>query len=140
MLFLGRRQRIAPRHDRDRRTACSLGWVDETETTVDRTGERARRREARALITAYHEEQLALLLERVRAGFVRLDAGESNVFDLDELMHHYERSAGELWKFCGSSGGAWVRAARTLEFLRDQGDEPDWWDAGASRGRRGQED
>jgi len=114
--------------------------VDETETTVDPTGERARRREARVLIAAYHEEQLGLLLGRVREGFVRLDAGEIDVFDVDDLIHHYKRSAGELWRFCGSSGGAWVRAARTLEFLRDQGDEPDWWEAGASRGRRGQDD
>jgi hypothetical protein len=114
--------------------------VDETETTVDPTGERARRREARVFIAAYHEEQLGLLLMRVREGFVRLDAGEIVVFDLDEMMQHYKRSAAELWKFCGSSGGAWLRAARTLAFLREQGDEPDWWEAGASRGRRGQED
>ena len=132
--------RIVPRHDRDRRTACNLGWVDEGETTVDGMGERARRREARALIAAYHEEQLGLLLERVREGFVRLDAGEINVFELDELIHHYKRSAAELWKFCGSSGGGWVQAARTLAFLHDEGDEPDWWEAGASRGRRGRED
>lgn len=132
--------RIAPRHDRDRRPACSLGWVDEKETTVDRMGERARRREARALIAAYHEEQLALLLERVREGFVRLDAGEINVFELDELIHQYKRSAAELWKFCGSSGSAWVRATRTLAFLHEEGDGPDWWEAGAPRGRRDRED
>ncbi|HVA90560.1 MAG TPA: hypothetical protein VNL71_12050 [Chloroflexota bacterium] len=92
------------------------------------------------MIAAYHEEQLALLLERVREGFVRLDAVDLNVFELDELIHHYKRSAAELWKFCGSSGGAWVRAARTLAFLREEGDEPDWWEAGASRGRHGRED
>ncbi|MDA8358801.1 MAG: hypothetical protein M0Z95_21465 [Actinomycetota bacterium] len=114
--------------------------MDEGETTVDGMGERASRREARALIAAYHEEQLGLLLERVREGFVRLDAGEINVFELDELIHHYKRSAAELWRFCGSSGGGWVRAARTVEFLHDEGDKPDWWGAGASRGRRGRED
>jgi hypothetical protein len=103
-------------------------------------GERARRREARVLIAAYHEEQLGLLLERVRDGFVRLDAGEIDVFELDELIHHYKRSAVELWKFCGSSGGAWVRAARTLAFLREKGDAPDWWEAGAPPGRRGRQD
>ena len=92
------------------------------------------------MIAAYHEEQLGLLLDRVREGFVRLDAGEIKVFDLDEMMHHYKRSAVELWKFCGSSGGGWVRAARTLAFLREEGDEPDWWEAGSSRGRRGEED
>ncbi len=92
------------------------------------------------MIAAYHEEQLGLLLERVREGFVRLDAGGIKVFDLDELIHHHKRSAAELWKFCGSSGGAWVRAARTLAFLRYEGDEPDWWEAGAPRGRHGRED
>lgn len=113
--------RIVPRHDRDRRTACSLGWVDEGETTVDGMGECARRREARALIAAYHEEQLGLLLERVKEGFVRLDAGEINVFELDELIHHYKRSAAELWKFCGSSGGGWVRAPADAGVLARRG-------------------
>jgi hypothetical protein len=36
---------------------------------------RAQRRAARQTIAAYHEEQLGLLLERVRAGFARSDAG-----------------------------------------------------------------
>lgn len=92
------------------------------------------------MIGAYHEEQLGLLLERVREGLVRLDADQSNVFELDELTHRYKRSAGELWKFCGSSGGGWVRAARTLAFVPDEGDKPDWWGAGASRWHHGRED
>jgi hypothetical protein len=120
--------------------ACSLGRVDEGETAVGAMGARARRRGARALIAAYHKQPLGLLLERVREGFVRSDAGEIDVFELDELIHRYKRSAAELWKFCGSSGGGWVRAARTLAFLREEGDEPDWWEAGAPRGRRGRED
>lgn len=132
--------RNSPCHNPGRRMACSLGCVEESGRSVDPTGERARRRDARALIAAYHEEQLRLLLERVREGFVRLDAGEIDVFDLDELIHHYKRSAAELWKFCGSSGGAWLRAAQTLSFLREEGDEPDWWEAGSPRERRGRED
>jgi hypothetical protein len=36
----------------------------------------------------------------VRAGFAQLDSGEIDEFDLDDLIHHYKRSAGELWKFC----------------------------------------
>jgi hypothetical protein len=91
-------------------------------------------------MAAYHQEQLGLLLDRVRDGFVSLDAGEIDVFELDELIHRYKRSAAELWKFCGSSGGVWVQAARTVTFWREQGDEPDWWEAGAPRGRRGRED
>jgi hypothetical protein len=55
------------------------------------TSERAGRREARAVIGAYHEEQLRLLLEHIRSGFARLDAGEIDPFELDDLIHHYKR-------------------------------------------------
>jgi hypothetical protein len=99
-----------------------------------RTGERSRRRAARKTIGVYHE-QLRALLERVRAGFASLDAGEIDAFELDDLIQHYKRSARELWKFCGSSGSDWERAVQTLQFLRDSGDEPDWWQAGAPRRR-----
>jgi len=102
----------------------------------DGGGERARRREARETVAAYHEEQLRALLEHVREGFARLDAGEIDAFELDEVIHHYKRSARELWKFCGSSGSEWARAANALAFSREQGDEPDWWQAGKPRGRR----
>jgi hypothetical protein len=99
------------------------------------TGERAQRREARKVIGAYHEEQLRALLEHVRDGFGRLDRGEIDAFELDDIIHHYKRSARELWKFCGSSGSEWVRAVGTLELLRKEGDEPNWWEAGVPRGR-----
>jgi hypothetical protein len=102
----------------------------------DRAGERSRRRAAREIIGAYHEQQLRLLLEHVRSGFARLDAGEIDAFDLDDLIHHYKRSARELWKFCGSSGSDGQRAAHTLALRRDSGEEPDWWQAGASQARR----
>lgn len=103
----------------------------------DRAGERARRRAARETLAAYHDQQLRALLERVRTGFARFDAGEIDAFDLDDLIHHYKRSALELWKFCGSSGSDWQRAASALAYCQEQGDEPDWWQAGATRGRRG---
>jgi hypothetical protein len=101
------------------------------------TSERAQRLAARKTIAAYHEEQLRGLLEHVREGFARLDAGEIDVFELDDIIHHYKRSARELWKFCGSSGSEWMRAVGMLEFLREQDDEPDWWEAGFPRARRG---
>jgi hypothetical protein len=93
-------------------------------------GERARRRAAREVIGAYHEEQLRGLLEHVREGFTRLDCGEIDAFELDELIQRYKRAARELWKFCGSSGSGWERAVKMLEFLREAGEEPDWWSAG----------
>lgn len=61
-------------------------------------GERARRRAEREMVAAYHKEQLASLLEHVRQGFDRLAAGEIDEFEMDELIHHYSRSAKELWK------------------------------------------
>ena len=100
------------------------------------TGERAQRRAARKTIAAYHEEQLRALLEHVREGFARLDAGEIDAFELDDVIHHYKRSARELWKFCGSSGSEWERAASALALWREEGEEPDWWEAGAPRHRR----
>lgn len=100
---------------------------------ADRVGQKARRRAAREAIAAYHEQQLGLLLDHVRRGFTRWEAGEIDPFELDELIHRYSRSAQSLWKFCGSSGSAWERAAGTLELLREQGEEPDWWAAGEQR-------
>ena len=66
-----------------------------------------------------------------------MDAGEIDVFELDELIHRYKRSARELWKFCGQTGADWERAAGMLEFLGDQGEPlPDWWSAGEPRRER----
>ena len=92
-----------------------------------RSDDKAERREARAVIAVYHQEQLRALLEHVRAGFADLDAGKIDEFDLDDLIHRYKRAAKDLWTFCGSSGGQWLHAARTLAYLREQGEEPDWW-------------
>jgi hypothetical protein len=66
------------------------------------------------------------------AGFVAI-----NVFELDELIHYYNKCAPELWKFCSLTGGDPVRALRTLEFLREQGEAPpDWWAVGEDPRRR----
>lgn len=96
--------------------------------------ERERRRAARELISEYHEAELRKLLGHVREGFRRLDAGEIDLFDLDDIVHRYKRSAQKLWSFCGSSGAVWEHAARTIEWLREQGEEePDWCEAGEPR-------
>jgi hypothetical protein len=94
--------------------------------------DKAARRAARQLIAGYHDEQLRLLLEHVRDGFSRLDAGEIDAFELDELIHRYGKCAAKLWGFCGSSGGQLLQAARNLAYLRENRDEPDWWAVGAS--------
>ena len=111
----------------------SLRTVAETGDTERRSAEKAERRAAREIIAAYHQSELRTLLEHVRAGFHQLDAGEIDAFDLDDLIHHCQRSAAELWKFCGSSGGQRQQAARALTYLREHGEEPDWWQRGAPR-------
>jgi hypothetical protein len=98
--------------------------------------EKAERRAAREMIGAYHKEQLRELLERVRSGFAQLDAGEIDEFELDDLVYHYKRSAAELWKFCDYTGSRALQTARALTYLREEGREPDWWEAGTPR--RGQ--
>jgi hypothetical protein len=87
------------------------------------------------MIAAYHQEQLRVLLGHVRKALTQLDAGLIDEFDVDDVIHHYKRSAAALWKFCGSSGGRWEQAANTVALFRDRGDEPDWWEAGDPRPR-----
>jgi hypothetical protein len=98
--------------------------------------EKAERRAAQELIGTYHQEQLRIQLEHVREGFVRFDQGEIDEFELDRVIFYYKRSAAELWKFCGSGGGQSLQAARALANMRERGEEPDWWEAGAPRDRR----
>lgn len=113
---------------------CSVRTVSDH---AEKTDDRAERRAAREFIGHYHEEQLRLLLEHVREGFTRLDAGEIDAFDLDELIHRYKRSARELWKFCGQTGSGWLSAARVLHGLEARGETlPDWWAAGKPRRSR----
>jgi hypothetical protein len=99
---------------------------------------KAERRAAREVIGNYHEAELAKLIEHVREGISRRDAGEIDVFELDDLIHQYKRAAQELWKFCvgRGTGSHAPSAVRMLEIWRAEGDEPDWWEAGAPRRRR----
>jgi hypothetical protein len=57
---------------------------------------KGRRRAALEMLARYHEEQLRSLLEHVREGFQKLDDGEIDPFELDDLIHHYKRSAQKL--------------------------------------------
>lgn len=72
----------------------------------------------------------------MREALACYDAGEVDVFELDDVIHHYKRAARELWKFCVGSGSQVTFAARTLEHWQAEGELPDWWDAGAPRSRR----
>jgi hypothetical protein len=86
---------------------------------------KAERRAARAAVGVYHEAELQRLIERVRDGLARYDTGEIDAFELDDLIHHYKRATQRLWSFCAGSGGHVDMAARTLEWLRQQGELPD---------------
>jgi hypothetical protein len=97
---------------------------------------KSERRTARELVARYHETQLATVLEHVADA---TDAHRNgtldvhDVHDVDEVIHHYERAAQELWKFCWSGG---VRAhieivARIIEEPVGDDDAVDWWQRGA---------
>jgi hypothetical protein len=102
-----------------------------TEKHRSATTPKGQRRADLALVTSYHEAQLAKLLRRLREGFRRFEAGEINAFELDDLVHHYKRAARELWKFCGDLSGSPVRStARALEELGEDADSIDWWERG----------
>lgn len=91
--------------------------------------DKAERRAARGRIAAYHEEQLARLVEHVADAVDRHRAGELDAFDVDEVIFQYSRAAKELWKFCNLTDVA--IAARVLA------DDPptDWWERGKPRRR-----
>ena len=89
---------------------------------------KAERRAARAAVAAYHEGEFARLLEHVREGLARYDAGELDAFELDDLIHHYKRAAQKLWSFCSGGGSQNYSTAKTLEWLREKGELPDWWE------------
>jgi len=96
---------------------------------------KAERRAARDRVSRYHEAQLAKLLAHVRAGFHAHEAGRIDVFELDDVIHHYHRAARKLYAFCAGSGGQVEAVARTLEWLESEGSEPDWWQECASTAR-----
>jgi hypothetical protein len=84
-----------------------------------------------AFVVSYHEARLAELLEQVRNGFARYDAGELDAFELDELIHRYKRATRELWKFCGTVTGSRAHSiARTIEEVQGRGEAIDWWEQG----------
>jgi hypothetical protein len=101
-------------------------------------GERTKsqRRADRQAVGGYHEAQLAGLLERVRAGFARYDAGEIDAFELDELIHHYKRAAQKLWSSCVGAGGHVEAMARRIEWEAAEGEQTDWWALAEPRRRR----
>ncbi|MGA7910253.1 MAG: hypothetical protein WCC30_01720 [Candidatus Dormiibacterota bacterium] len=97
---------------------------------AERPDSKSKRRADRAFVGVYHEAKLADLVEHVRAGLARYDAGEITAFDVDEIIHQYTLAARELWKFCDPKGSQVQRTASVLLQMQRDGNEPDWWAAG----------
>jgi hypothetical protein len=100
-------------------------------------GEKEQRRAARALVRTYHEARLADLIEHVASELERYRAAETDVYDVDETIHHYHRAAQELWKFCWSrGGGAHVQmVAGIIQRMADDRETTDWWESVPRRER-----
>jgi hypothetical protein len=100
-------------------------------------GTKAERHAARERVSAYHQAQLTELLTNVAVAVDRYQAGEIDVFTLDETIHHYHRAAGELWKFCFAGGGGTHAEfiAGILDRMAAGGETIDWWERAAPRRR-----
>ncbi len=85
---------------------------------------------ARDRVASYHERELAALIERLRSGLESLDAGEIDVFEFDDLVHRYKRSAHKLWSFCVGGGNHIRHTARVLQDAEANGAAFEWWEAG----------
>jgi len=108
--------------------------VAETSDSDPQASDKPERQAAREVVGRYHREELHKLLDHVRDGFTRLDAGEIDEFDLDQLIHRYTKAATRLWSFCGTSGGQWLQAANSLRSLENAGQPgPDWWEEAGPR-------
>jgi hypothetical protein len=90
---------------------------------------KSERSAAREAVAAYHESQLAALVERVGAAVDRFRANELDAFGVDQAIFQYSRAAKELWKFC-SLGDPELAANNVRERP-----EVDWWERGAPRKR-----
>lgn len=119
--------------ERPERGGSTFVAVAEPHQGADASSEKARRREAQAIVGAYHRDELRALLEHVREGFARLDAHEIDEFELDDLIHRYKRAAKQLWIFCGTSGRHALQAATAISTMRDRGEDRDWWSESARR-------
>lgn len=139
-----RRQRGRP--DRIARRGCPRSCADQTwlvtmtagSGIVPAMGTKAERRAARQCVAAYHEAQLAELIEYIAAAVDRYRTGEIDAYDVDAALDRYHRAARELWKFCWSNGGGThvEIAADVLDRMATDGETIDWWERSGARQRR----
>ena len=103
---------------------AGMDWEAPTRTKAVRRADRER-------VSRYYEEQLGMLLERVRDGFNHYDSGKLDAFELNDLIHRYKRATGEPWKFCGTVTGYHASiVAGTIEHLEAEGERICWWERG----------
>lgn len=88
---------------------------------------KSERRAAREAVAAYHEAQLAVLVEQVGSAVDRFRRGELDAFGADQALFQYARAAKVLWKFCNLGDPELVAG-----LIRD-GQPVDWWERGRPR-------
>ena len=97
------------------------------EASLETVSTKSDRRAAREAVAAYHERELASLVERVGTDVDRFRDGELDAFSVDQAIFQYSRAAKELWKFC-NLGDPEV----TASLLREH-PAMDWWERGIRR-------
>jgi hypothetical protein len=90
---------------------------------------KSERRAAQEAVAAYHQAQLAGLIEHAGEAVDRFRAGELDAFDIDRIIFQFSRAAKELWKFCNYSDVVFT--------AQDISERPptDWGERGAPRQR-----
>lgn len=91
---------------------------------------KAERQAAREAVAAYHEAELAKLVERVGEAIDAFRSGQLDVFEVDRVLCQYSRAAKELWKFCDLGS-----IELTASLINRDGPSVDWWERGAPRRR-----
>jgi hypothetical protein len=97
--------------------------------SLERMSSKSERRAAQETVAAYHEAQLAALIEHVDVAIDRFRGGELDAFDVDRVIFQFSRAAKELWKFCNYSDVEF--AAREISERAPTG----WWERAAPRQR-----
>lgn len=93
-------------------------------------GTKAERRAAAALVAGYHEARLNELVAHVADAVERHRAGELDAFEVDEVLHHYQRAARRLRTFCDQSGAQVELTAYAIRRMAEDDVTIDWWERG----------
>jgi hypothetical protein len=87
------------------------------------------RQAAREAVAAFHEAQLAGLVEHVGSAVDSFRSAQMDPFDVDQVLFQYSRAAKELWKFCNLGDPELVAG-----LVRNR-PPVDWWELGAPKER-----